>query len=193
EDWRAAALLLLDNFAAHGLRCWSGIEGGVANVQSRIAVAVVTPHGGLRRVGNRVVQQALRIGDQTTDVSKTIEIGPVCELLRIAELADIAAISVEDDDEVRLAERRYGNFFFRKGGHRNRGADGDGAKQPAVRGKDLHRIRCAVRDVNSACGVDIAVFAKKDGRVRGLFARGSPLDQKELLILRIKDHETRGR
>src|SRR2546423_12374243 len=44
EDWRAAALFLLQNFAADGLRFRSSIQRGVSNVQGRVAVAVVAPH-----------------------------------------------------------------------------------------------------------------------------------------------------
>src|SRR5207249_2374813 len=106
---------LAHDLLARGLRRRHGLQRGVLNVLSRITQAVILPHRRLRQVSKRIVEVALDVRGQLPDVQIAVQFRALRKRFGVAELAHVSSVLVEDDDQVWLAQRRYGNFSFGEG------------------------------------------------------------------------------
>src|SRR4029077_14791671 len=105
------AFLPLD-LLARGVRRWESLYRGVLYVLAGIAQSVVLPHGRLRHVSKPIVEMPLGIRGKLPGAQITVVIFAFRERLRIAELAHVPAVLVENDDQVWLAKRRHRNLSF---------------------------------------------------------------------------------
>ena len=185
---------LAHDLLARGLRRRHGLQRGVLNVLSRITQAVILPHRRLRQVSKRIVEVALDVRGQLPDVQIAVQFRALRKRFGVAELAHVSSVLVEDDDQVWLAQRRYGNFSFGEGGNGDRRVHRNRTKKRTIRRKYLNEIRAAIRHVNLPVGAAVAVFTEGDqcaARLGAGVSAGKLADGENLLALRVKHQQAR--
>src|SRR5260370_7782027 len=117
EDSLERGLLPLA-FLAHDLLARSlcrghGLERSVLNILSRVAQGVILPHRGLRHVCKRIITLPLLVRGKLPDIQIAVQLGALRKRFRVAELAHVPSILIENDHQVRLAEPRPSDLALR--------------------------------------------------------------------------------
>ncbi len=138
---------------------------------------------------------SLSVRGKLPDVQITIQILTFRKRLRIAELAHVPSVLVENDHQMWLPKRPHGNFAFGQGRDGNRGLHGNRTNQCAVGRENLDKVRATVRHVDLSVGSAVAVLPKSDQWAACLgpgIGSGKFADGENLLALRV-EHQQAGR
>src|SRR2546425_5483380 len=127
----ATAFLALD-FLARGLRRRHRLKCRILNILPPIAEAVVLPHRGLRQISERVVEMSLGIGGESPDVQIAVQFSASRNRFGIAEFPHVSSVLIENDDQVRLPQRRDGDLALRQSRNGDRSLHRNRTKRCAV-------------------------------------------------------------
>src|ERR1700680_2272802 len=114
ESGLLAFALLTFNFLSSGLRGGESLNFSELNGLGGVSVAVVLANGRLRGVDKRIVDVPARISCEVASIEITIEVLAAGDLFQFTEIANVSAVFIENQNEVRVVQRGDGHFAIRQ-------------------------------------------------------------------------------